>query len=306
MLAAQQNAPSNQARDQQVAEPVMAAARLQRRLAENNRHKAQHHAEQPQRRQLVPARLSRLLLDQVGQRDHRRQREHAVADEIGRHMQLHPPAFQRGHQRLDFMGFADHGVPEQKTDRAADHQHDKSAQRAGLVLSFKIQVKGRCHPRKQHEHFVQIADRNVTDIGANQVALVPAHQRANQGHADAGPGDFRAQRFERRAVAGTAGGRGIARKHAEPVKNRAHEKQHAHPQNRRLARQKILEPKHLLGPRQIALIRADAQQRKAADHQHQDAQGSPEPAQRNRRRNGRQQNAFFIDIHVSVVACKGV
>ena len=80
------------------------------------------------------------------------------------------------------MGFTDDGVPEQKSYRAADHQHHEGAQRASVVLRFKVEVKGRRHPAKQHKHFVQVADRNVPDVGADQIAFIPAHQRADERH----------------------------------------------------------------------------------------------------------------------------
>ena len=68
----------------------------------------------------------------------------------------------------------------------------------------------------------------------------------------------------------------------------------------------LLEPENLIGPRQAArtinLIRRNSQQGKAGHQQHQRPQRAPEPAHRNSRWNGCQQDAFFIHIHERVVA----
>ena len=95
-----------------------------------------------------------VLLDQIRKAHHRRQRERAVADEVGRHVQLHPPALQRGHQRLDLVRLTHHGVPEQEAHRRADHQHHEGAQRTGAVVLLEVQVEQRRHPAEQHEHLV--------------------------------------------------------------------------------------------------------------------------------------------------------
>ena len=180
-------------------------------------------------------------------------------------MQLHPPAFEGRHQRLNLMGFTHHRVPEQKTHRSADYQHHKSTQRPGFVLVFKVKVKRGRHPAEQHKHLVQIANRDVADVSTNQIAFIPPHHGANQRHAHCHPGDFGPHGVKRGTGANVHAlsfGIGLfpPRKHADPVKNCAHEKQHAHPQNGRLAGQKILEPEHLLGPAQIPLVGRNAQQ----------------------------------------------
>ena len=199
------------------------------------------------------------------------------------------------------MGFAHHGVPEQKANRSADHQHHKRTKCFGFVLVFEVQVKRGGHPTKQHEHFVQITHRNVTDICAYQITFIPAYQRANECHADSHPGDFGAQRFKCMTLVFT--------EHAQPVKTSGHEKQHAHPQNRRLTGQKVFEPEHLIGPGQAAgaiyLIRRNTKQRKTHDKHHQHTQRPPEPGKRNRSRHGGDQNAFLVHVHKTVVARKG-
>ena len=184
----------------------------------------------------MPPGFTGLLLDKVGKRHHGRQGKRAVANKVGRNVELHPPAFQGGHQGLNFVRFTHHGVPEQKPHCGADHQHDKRAHGSGVVLSLKIQVKRGRQPAEQHEHLVQVADGDVPDVCANQVTLVPAHHRASQRHGDGHPGHPRADHLHSGAF--------HLGKHAQPIKNGAHEKQHAHPQDSRLAGQKVLEPKY--------------------------------------------------------------
>jgi len=134
------------------------------------------------------------------------------------------------------MRFTHDGVPQQKSHGSTDDQHDKCPQRSGFVLRFKVQIERSGHPRKQHKHFIQVADRDMTDIRADQIAFIPAHHGADERHANGHPGNGRPHDVKGSASAHiqafTCGvGRLAARKHADPVKNRAHEKQHAHPQN---------------------------------------------------------------------------
>ena len=153
-----------------------------RALAESHRYEAQCHAQQPDRRELVPTRLQCLLFDEVGECHHRRQGESTVADEVGRHMQFHPPALQGGHQGLDFVCVLDQRVPEQESDSRADDQHHESTERSCFIARFKIQIERGRDPAEEHEHLIQIAHRNMADVGPDQVALVPAHHGADQRH----------------------------------------------------------------------------------------------------------------------------
>jgi hypothetical protein len=89
---------------------------------------------------------------------------------------------QRRHQRLDLVRLAHHRVPEQEAHRRADHQHHEGAQRAGAVVLLVVQVEQRRHPAEHDEHLVEVADRDVADVGRDLVALEPAHQRAHQRH----------------------------------------------------------------------------------------------------------------------------
>ena len=184
---AHQNACHDKGGDAEVNHPI-AAGLVVGRLAEHHRLKAQHNAQQPQRRQLVPARLSGLLLDQVGKSHHGRQGEGAVANEVGRDMDLHPPAFEGWHQGLDFVRLTHQGVPEQKAHRCTDHQHHKCTQSTGFVLSFVVQVKRRCHPAEHDEDFVQVAHGDVANVWAQLVAFIPAHQGTDQGQTHRHPG----------------------------------------------------------------------------------------------------------------------
>ena len=142
-------------------------------------------------------------------------------------MELHPPAFKCRHQRLNFLRLPCHGVPEQETHCGAHDQHDKSTQRSGLVLRFKIQVEKRRHPTKHDEHFIQITDRDVPDICAQQVAFKPAHHRSGQRHGDGHPHQTRGDQLP---AVGTALG-----ENSHPIESSRHKEQHAHPQNRGLA-----------------------------------------------------------------------
>jgi hypothetical protein len=121
------------------------------------------------------------------------------------------------------MRLAHHRVPQQKAHSSADHQHHEPAQRAGVVLLFIVEIERRRHPAEQHEHFVQVADGDVADVRTDEVALIPAHQRADERHRHGHPRHARAQHAHGLALA--------AREHADPVERRADEEQHAHPQD---------------------------------------------------------------------------
>jgi hypothetical protein len=66
----------------------------------------------------------------------------------------------------------------------------------------------------------------------------------------------------------------------------------------RLAGQKVLEPEHLLGARQAALVGQMASSENAATHQHQHAQRPPEPAQPDGRRHCANQDGLLVHVHV--------
>ena len=290
--AAVQDGAHDQRRDAEVDSPVTTATFD--RLAENHRLETQHHAEQPQGRQLVPAGLAGLLLDQVGESHHGGEGEGAVPDEVCWHVQLHPPALERRHQRLDLVGLAHDRVPEQESDGGTDHQHDKGAQRAGLVLIFEIQIERRGHPAEQDKHFIEIADRDVANVGPQQVAFIPAHHGADQCHADRRPCQPRSDQRHGGALA--------ARDDPQPVEDRAHEKEHAHPQDRRLAGKEVLQPEDTFGAGQAAGIGNDRQQGEPGHDQHQHPQRAPEPAQPNRGGNRPQQDALLVPVHVGRIA----
>ncbi|KAF5288684.1 hypothetical protein FQR65_LT20916 [Abscondita terminalis] len=82
------------------------------------------------------------LLDQVGEAHLAASENGAVADEVGRHVQLHPPALERGHQGLDLPASArERIIPERNTTAEVTHQHHEAAQRLRLaVLAFVVQV----------------------------------------------------------------------------------------------------------------------------------------------------------------------
>src|SRR5256885_11636887 len=46
----------------------------------------------------------------------------AVADEVGRHVQLHPPALERRHQRLDLVRLAHQRVPQRSEEHTSELQ----------------------------------------------------------------------------------------------------------------------------------------------------------------------------------------
>ena len=204
-------------------------------------------------------------------------------------MQLHPPAFERRHQRLDFIRLTHHRVPKQETHRRADHQHHKRAQAAGVVPRFKIQIKRRRHPAKQHKNFVQVAYGNMPNVRAQQIAFIPPHHGANQRHTDSHPCQARADQLHRAALA--------FGKNAQPVETGAHRKQHTHPQNRRLAGDEILEPEDLFGIGQITLVSNNAPQRGSRHQHHQHSKWPPKPTQRNGTGQRQQQNDFLVAVH---------
>ena len=221
-------------------------------------------------------------------------------------MQLHPPALQRRHQRLDGLRLTHQRVPQQKAHGCTHHQHHEGTQRTRAVLHLVVQVEQRRHPAEQHEHFVQVADRNVADAGADVVAFVPAYHGADQRHADRRPGDARTQHFHGVAAVGVhAIGLDLAGKHADPVEDRADEEQHAHPQDGRLAREEILQQEHAVGALQVAVVERDRQQRKRRHHQHQDSRRAPEPSQPDQHGDGTDQDALLVTVHGVVVLQEG-
>ena len=99
------------------------------------------------------------------------------------------------------MRLADYRVPNQEADGCADHQHDECTQGPGVINLFVIQVKQGRHPAKQHEHFVQVANWNVTDVWAHLVSLVPAHQSPHQRQHHSCPRQTRTQQLHVRGLA---------------------------------------------------------------------------------------------------------
>ena len=144
---------------------------------------------------------------------------------------------QRRHQRLDLVRLAHQRVPEQEADRRAHHQHHEGAQRARAVARFEVQVEGRGEPAEQHEHFVQVADRDVADVRARS-----GGSRTSAPWCRSAPCVTAAQ--ARREPISSIASPCRAAEEADPVEQRAHEEQHAHPEDGRLARQEVLEPEH--------------------------------------------------------------
>mmetsp|Transcript_16917 Transcript_16917/g.40231 ORF Transcript_16917/g.40231 Transcript_16917/m.40231 type:complete len:576 (-) Transcript_16917:400-2127(-) len=268
---------------------------------QDQRDDAARHADQANQQ-----RPQRGRLQQIGKGHHRRQGEAAIADEIGRHMDLHPPALQRRQQRLDLLGVARQRVPEQEAHRAADHQHHVGAERARRKALLVVQVEERGHPAEQHKDLIEVADRDVADVGADLVALVPAHEGADQGHQHAAPGELGACHLGHAVAPGTG-------EEAAPIEQGAHVEQQAHPQNGALAGQQVFEPEHLLaggevGAEAVGVLRvqADGQQGGRAGRRAEQPQRLPEPAQRDQGRQGAQQDALLVDIHAGLVALEGI
>ncbi|ABA48737.1 hypothetical protein BURPS1710b_3740 [Burkholderia pseudomallei 1710b] len=148
--------------------PQRAEDRRDREECEADRDRFVHHVvEHLERRQAIGEYAA--LLRQIRNRDHRGQREAAVADEVRRHVDLHPPALQRGHERLDLLRVACDRVPHQEADRRADHEQHERAERARAVMPFVIQIEKRGDEAEQHEDFIQVRHRNVADVRADQV-----------------------------------------------------------------------------------------------------------------------------------------
>ncbi len=328
--AAIQNTGHDQRRDTGEHAPVLGDAAL----TEHQRLEEHDKADQPQRRELPQGSLVGMGLDEVSEADHGRDGEGAVADEVRRDVQLHPPALQRRHQRLNFIGVLHHAVPQQEAHRRADHQHGEGAHAAGLVFLFEIQIQNGGQPGEQHEHFVQVRQRNVADIRPDLIALIPAHHGADQRHGDAHPGQTRTEVLREiglpalgvahHAVAAanhrpaSAGQRhaccGILRRageHAEPVGCGAQEHQERHPQNRRLAGEEVLEEKHLFTARQHGvpirpLIQPDAEERQARDDKRQVLDGRPPPSEEHQRRRRSQENELDVIVHVLAVLAQHI
>eukprot|EP01137_Pigoraptor_chileana_P033403 Opistho-2@24198 len=263
-------------------------------------HQGQGHADQADHQGPGRGRL-----EQIGHGHHGREGEGAVADEVGRHMDLHPPALQGRHQGLDLVRLARHRVPEQEGHGRADHQQHVGAQGASLEAGLVVQIEQRRHPGEQHEDFVEIADRDVADIGCDLVALEPAHHGTHQGHEDGAPGQLGADGLGRAGLA-------LLGEEAAPVEQGAHVEEQAHPQDRALAGQHVLEQEDLVGRGQIGAeavgglaVEVDGQQAGRTGGDAQAAQRTPEPAQGDQRRHGEDQDAFLVAIHGGAVAAEG-
>ena len=241
-------------------------------------------------------------------------------------MHLHPPALQCRHQRLDLLRLARHRVPEQEADRRADDQHHEGTQGAHAALAaagvggpaaggaggalqvvrLEVQVEQRRHPGEQDEHLVEVADRDVPDVGADLVALVPAHHGASERHEHRAPGQQRTDLL--------GGGLAVALlEEADPVEQRAHEEQRAHPQDRGLAREQVLQQEQLLPGLEVgaepvgrAAVEADRQEAGQRDGDRQTAQRPPEPAQADHQRRGAGQDTELVAVHVRTVAAEGM
>ncbi len=140
--------------------------------------------------------------------------------------------------------------------------------------------------------------------GADQVALVPAHQRADQRHAHGGPREPRADAL-----------RGVvraARQQADPVERRAHEEQHAHPEDGALAGQEVLQQEHVVGLRQVGAeavggsrIERDGEQRRCPTASVSTRNRPQNQPSADRRRHRAGQDALLVHVHRGAVAREG-
>ena len=225
-------------------------------------------------------------------------------------MQLHPPALQGGHQRLNQLPLARGAVPEQKNHSRAHYQQHKGVEAIGVAAAFKIQTKKQRHPDKQHKHFVQIAQRHMPRLWREQIAFVPAHTAADQRHAHRCPGqpcahalgDVALPRCRTARLPRCRLGGGHARTHPEPVAQGGHQHQHPHPKQSRLAGEQIFQPERLARPLHIALIQRHRCGHAQRRRRHEPRQRAPEPAQRNARGHGGQQQGLLVAVHGGVQA----
>src|SRR5256885_9468573 len=72
----------------------------------------------------------------------------AVADEVGRHVQLHPPALERRHQRLDLVRLAHQRVPQQKA-------HGREVPVPGGTLEAEMPLGGEVPRSEEHTSELQ-------------------------------------------------------------------------------------------------------------------------------------------------------
>src|SRR5690606_4296511 len=100
----------------------------------------------------------------------------AITNEVCGHVQFHPPALEGRYQGLNLVGITSNRIPDQKHHYRCDDQQHEAAQGTCGVATFVIQVEQGRDDGKQHEHFVQVADRNVADIWTQEMAFAPAHQ----------------------------------------------------------------------------------------------------------------------------------
>ena len=82
---------------------------------------------------------------------------------------------------------------------------------------------------------------------------------------------------------------------ADPVEHGREHEQRAHPQDRRLARQHVLQEEFLVGRIQRAAVQRDRPQRQHGDQRHQPAHRLPVPAQQREGRRGQHQDRLFVD-----------
>src|SRR5690606_20339953 len=292
-----QNSADNQRADTEVEHP--GGGHFAR--SEHERLSAEDGAEQKQRNQALERRGLTVFLHQVGETHHGGQGKGAVTDEVRRHVQLHPPAFQSRHQGLDLESVAGERVPQQEYDGGRNHQQHEAAQRPGGVTPLVVQVEQRRDQREQHKDFVQITDRDVTDVRSQQVTFAPADEHADGTGIHCGPGQ-----------PGTQPSRRIAYE-AYPIADGGQYEQCAHPEYGGLRRQQVLQQEYGLGPGDVALMQAapaaiqpNRAQRDQTRYHGQRAQRPPEPSHPYQHRYGTGENRFLVDIHGLGIRRQGI
>ena len=166
-------------------------------------------------------------------------------------MNLHPVALQCRHQRLNLGSIAGKGIPEQERHGTGNHQQYKATQLAGTVTSLIIQVNQCGDYGKQHKHFVEVADRHMPDVRADQVGLAPAYQQTGDAHGGRGPGH---------GACHLAGKFRLCEQGTE-IANSCHHVECAHPHNGRLTGEHKFQKEIRLAVGQHAAIAPQRKQR---------------------------------------------
>ena len=208
-------------------------------------------------------------------------------------MDFHPPRLQSRNQRLNGMRLARHAVPQHKHHHHRQKSKHKPAEFLHGEFLFIIKIHQRGDHQKENKHLIKVGHRHMPRIGAQKIALVPAHQQAGEARQRRHP----AKRT--RHIEQSIGWHMLPpRRHRTgDIAKQSEKHKRTLPHNRRLAAQKITQQKAfaVIDIAAIKLHRAISQRNA---QRHKPAQRLEKPAQQNGGNGAEPQNRLLIAIHM--------